>query len=515
MRAVATPANMTRLISNKKMNTDLGSPKTVPHFKIAGTPADRLGSHARASAPPLGVLLGSMDAGYLKVDRDYVIRDANSVALKWLEMEPADVIGRPFQAVSPKSPMNMLQNAIEGAIFTDRELPAYRRPDRWMEYHVYPESDGAILFFRDLTERKRLERSAQRTRALLQASLDALTSHIVILDSRGTVIASNLAWQRFAVTHELINEPIADPLNYLALYSEPLARRPEAGRIGEALRSVLTGRRRTARLIFASQLGGRVHWFQLSIARFNCEGEAYLVVANEDVTPMKEAQQALGEAAEQLLVLQEEERQRISEELHDSTMQHLVAIGLNVMTLKTQSTANDAMHGLLREVECSLDEASRELRSFTYLLHPPRLEEAGLRATLRQYLDGFSKRTGLATTFRAGPMLDTLSFALQKSFLRIVQEALANVHRHAAASRVGVDFRCMFGQLHLIISDDGRGIVGPAPPPEETPHMGVGLPGIAARLRQFGGELEIRSGPFGTRLHAVVPLNAAPLRVTA
>jgi signal transduction histidine kinase len=381
-----------------------------------------------------------------------------------------------------------------------------------MEFHVYPERDGAIVFFRDLTDRKHLEQSEARTRTLLQASLDALSAHIVILDSRGNIIAANAAWQRFATMYGLVASPAEQRLNYLALYCEPLARRPEAGQVGAALRSLLSGRRSRVRLVYTSQLSGHMQWFQLNAARFRCADDMYLVVVNEDVTAVKEAHHALGEAAERLLGVQEEERQRIAGELHDSTMQHLVAIGLNVMAMRTQDQLGETTLCRVREIEDSLEEASRELRSFTYLLYPPRLEEHGLCATLRRYVEGFASRTGLTTTLRAGPSIDSLPFDLKKAVLRTLQEALANVHRHASASRVRIDLRCLLGQLHLVVSDDGRGIGGGTLPSEAPSplRLGVGLPGIAARFRQFGGELEVRSGPGGTRLHAIVPLAATP-----
>ena len=264
-----------------------------------------------------------------------------------------------------------------------------------------------------------------------------------------------------------------------------------------------------------------MRWFQLSAARFQSSGEAHVAVTNEEVTAVKEAEQALGQVAERLLTIQEEERQCIAEDLHDSTVQHLVAIGLNVMTLKGQIGADARPLALLQEIEGSLDEASRELRTLTYLLHPPRLEKDGLQATLRNYVEGFARRTGLQVTFRANGAVDALPFALQRTILRIVQEGLANVHRHAGASRVSVDLRWLMQRLHVIVTDDGKGFQRAANAHGEmsaTPRLGVGIPGILARLRQFGGELQIWSESGGTRLHALVPLAAGasiPISVVA
>lgn len=407
--------------------------------------------------------------------------------------------------------MEKLTDAIERGIFADCEIRSHYRPDRWIELHVYPADEGAVVFFKDITDLRRSERQAAQARSLLQSSLDALSAHVVILDRTGTIVASNMAWQKFAVAHGLVSSPIDGHLNYITLYAEPLARCPEAKVIAEILSSLIAGRRRAARMVYSWLQDGRPCWFQLGAARFDCGGETYLVVTNEDVTAAKETQRALGEACNQLLTLQEEERQRIAEELHDSTAQHLVAIGLNVMGLKGGLLPGQKWHGLVREIEGSLEEASKEIRSLAYLLHPPHLEEDAFRLMVRRYVDGFCTRAGLRARVGVSPAVDTLPVALQRSTFRIIQEGLANVHRHASASRVSVDIRCLQGRLHLVVSDNGRGMSGSAKAggrSRQPSAMGVGIASMRARLRQFGGELQIQSGSKGTVLHATVPLCA-------
>jgi two-component system, NarL family, sensor kinase len=232
-----------------------------------------------------------------------------------------------------------------------------------------------------------------------------------------------------------------------------------------------------------------------------------------DITDAKQAKEALSELSGRLSSLREEERQRIAQELHDSTAQHLVAATLNLMTLKAKSVAYPGVHKLLETVEASLEEATRELRVFTYLLHPLALENDGLERTLRTYLDGFARRTGLSVHMDAVGKVDTLGFDLQCSLLRIIQEALANVHRHACATHVSISLRMTDSVLRLVIADDGRGMCGATGPVETiAARSGVGIPGMRSRLRDFGGSLDIRSSPRGTTLSALVPLDAATPR---
>ena len=207
------------------------------------------------------------------------------------------------------------------------------------------------------------------------------------------------------------------------------------------------------------------------------------------------------------LALQDEERRRIAQELHDSTAQHLVAIGLDLMKIRAGAAAGTKTLSILDEIEGSLEEAAKELRAFTYLLHPPALQREGLSATLGRYIEGFATRTGLKITLKSCSRVDQLSQQLQQTLLRVVQEALSNVYRHASATRVSVNFRCVGKKLHLVIGDDGQGT-------EETGHqngepfrLGVGIPGMIARMRQFGGNLDIQSGPNGTAISATVPVD--------
>jgi two-component system, NarL family, sensor kinase len=217
------------------------------------------------------------------------------------------------------------------------------------------------------------------------------------------------------------------------------------------------------------------------------------------------ATRQVNELSGQLLALQEEERQRIARDLHDSTTQHLVAANLGLSALEAEVRQSPAGRKVLTEVEAQLTEALRELRIFTYLLHPPNLEKDGLQATLRDFAEGFAGRTGLVARIRIPEEVDNLPPDLQRAILRVVQEALTNVHRHAGASHVSVDARTMSGRLVVRIRDNGYGMAGPDGPVR----FGVGIAGMRARLEQFGGDLRIRTGRAGTVVVASVPIPSA------
>jgi signal transduction histidine kinase len=217
------------------------------------------------------------------------------------------------------------------------------------------------------------------------------------------------------------------------------------------------------------------------------------------------ANRQVSELSGQLLALQEEERQRIARELHDSTAQHLVAANLGLSGLEGTVVATPASRSAFAEIERQLAEALRELRIFTYLLHPPNLAKDGLQATLRDFAEGFAGRTGLVARIRIPEEVDDLPPDLQRTILRVVQEALTNVHRHAGASHVSVWARILSRRLVVRIRDNGHGMASAARP-DRPIRLGVGVAGMRARLEQFGGSLRIRTGRGGTSILALVPI---------
>lgn len=228
-----------------------------------------------------------------------------------------------------------------------------------------------------------------------------------------------------------------------------------------------------------------------------------LVAVVADITERKLLEQRANELCESLATIQEEERERIAQELHDSTAQHLVAVSLNLMSLRPKTGLGNDEIKRWDDTKASLEEAMKELRTFSYLMHPPALQHDGLCSTIRQYTDGYRGRSGLDVRTRVNPEIDNLPYQMQRALLRIAQEALANVHRHAAATCVALNARCIADRVHLVVSDDGQRSKDECA--AFTP--GRGVSGMTARVHQYRGELRIRTGRHGTRVHAVLPMD--------
>jgi two-component system, NarL family, sensor kinase len=212
--------------------------------------------------------------------------------------------------------------------------------------------------------------------------------------------------------------------------------------------------------------------------------------------------EALQASSEQLLAARDEERQRIAVELHDSTSQHLAAMSLGLARLRLVSPEDGPGTAIINEIAKSLNEVAKQTRVLSYLMHPRNLARRGLSATVRQFLEGFAQRTGMEVALAAPVAVDRVPARLQHAALRIIQEALLNANRHAQARRVSVEISIDDTQFTVSIADDGRGMGSD----QDGPCLGVGIPGMHARAREFSGDLTISSDESGTRVTARLPL---------
>jgi two-component system NarL family sensor kinase len=226
---------------------------------------------------------------------------------------------------------------------------------------------------------------------------------------------------------------------------------------------------------------------------------------DEDRKDLIAAHEALRQASEALLRAQEDERQRVGQWLHDSTSWRLADLAAGLATLRRSATGA-ATRALLDEMEATLQEAVRETQALAYLARPAVLAREGLEAAVRGFIVGFSARSGLDVRLAVRGDLSAAAEPVQHAVFRVVQEALANVYRHAGASMADVELAAEAGQLTATIADDGKGFPGQVADAEGAP-LGVGVPGMRMRMEQLGGRLLISSGGSGVQVTAVVPLD--------
>jgi signal transduction histidine kinase len=240
------------------------------------------------------------------------------------------------------------------------------------------------------------------------------------------------------------------------------------------------------------------------------------VIVNEDVSARKTAERELNDSYNQMRALtgrlmqaQDDERRRIAQLLHETTAQDLAALKMLLARLnRTSDHLSDAERGALSE-SISLAELSMStVRTLSYLLHPPFLDEAGLPSALRWYANGFAERSGIKVDLEVPESFERLPLDTETALFRIVQESLINIHRHAQSDTARIRLRRDADALELEIQDRGRGI-----PTAALKHImsgegavGVGIAGISERIEQLGGRLEITSSDPGTIVHVQLPL---------
>jgi signal transduction histidine kinase len=219
------------------------------------------------------------------------------------------------------------------------------------------------------------------------------------------------------------------------------------------------------------------------------------------------ANQGLRELSVRLMKSQDEERRRIARELHDSVGQSLAALAMNLTAVNGDVERLMQTTKAISESLSLVQEMDQEVRTVSYLLHPPLLDEAGLASALRWYIEGYSERSKIQVALEVGDNFGRLPQELETALFRTVQECLTNIHRHSGSPVARVLLARSAEEIRLQVEDQGAGM------PEEkldelksagTP--GVGLRGMRERLRQLCGTLEVHSTGKGTTVEAVLPI---------
>lgn len=245
-----------------------------------------------------------------------------------------------------------------------------------------------------------------------------------------------------------------------------------------------------------------------------------ICVVATDMTELYGANQALKSSEEtlrhlsgRLLQLQDEERRRISRDLHDVTGQKLALLSMDLSSIAKHKeiAENEEIDRLVLESIALSNDVNREIRTLSYLLHPPLLDELGLASAVGWFAQGFENRTGIRVGVDIPAGFARLAPDAEVTLFRIVQESLANIHRYSGSSTAYVRARSNQGEVRLEIGDFGKGMTKEAKKTERgvVAPLGVGIQGMTERVRQLAGSLEIKSrSGKGTVVSAILPLSS-------
>ena len=224
----------------------------------------------------------------------------------------------------------------------------------------------------------------------------------------------------------------------------------------------------------------------------------------ERTRELSERTEQVRELSAKLLSLQDEERRRLARELHDSTGQMLAAMKMVLDEMRIEAKEPKFAALVNQSIELN-DEMSRQLRTMSYLLHPPLLDEVGLPSALRWYTEGFAERSAIKVDLQVSDGFDRLPQEMEIAIFRVVQECLTNIHRHSGSPTASVRLNRTNDAVDVEISDTGQGIASDRVRGDRIV-SGVGLMGIEERMRQFGGSVKVTSSENGTLVNAGIPL---------
>ena len=264
---------------------------------------------------------------------------------------------------------------------------------------------------------------------------------------------------------------------------------------------LLASRTDLSRSLFAATIGILVISLALSALMF----WIHYSLLSDELGERKSAENRLRQLSGQLMRVQDEERKRFARELHDGLGQDIVAAKISADILLDRYPRDRDISELSGMLQNSLSQT----RAISYLLHPPLLEEVGLASAVEWLIEGYTKRTGVVVAFQVPQQADRLPRNLELTLFRILQEALTNVYRHSKSAKADVSIQIQNNEVRLHVRDYGKGI------PEHTlsslddgNHVGVGLSGMKERVREVGGQLEIKSDRNGTQIDARMPIVA-------
>ena len=458
-----------------------------------------------ASATRYTNLYNLAPVGYFTMGLKGEIIQANLAGARLLGLERSRLLDYRFDAFVASADLPAFRTLLTRAFASqppetiEVRLAIKDKPPLTVLLQAYVSEDGleSHLVLTDITERRQAEvtlrASEERYRLLFENAGDMIFIH----DEEGQTLDANpMAVKLFGYTRL---ELMSMTLHQIESPEAPL---PTADRIARLLKE--------GHLTFETVLqckDGSLVPTEVNTRRIVWDGEPTFLGICRDITKRKEAEEKLRQLSARLLRHRDEEQRHIARELHDVIGQNLAAMTINLDFLLTSADRlpPEARQALL-DSEALAKQTAKEVRTFSFLLHPPLLEELGLGGALQDYVPGFARRSGIRVDLELPLEFGRMPQETELALFRVIQESLANIHRHSGSKTACITLNQTTDEVQLEVRDAGRGFVltpsesaGPASP------LGVGILGMQERLRQLGGRLHISSNSRGTIVRATLP----------
>jgi two-component system, chemotaxis family, CheB/CheR fusion protein len=484
----------------------------------------------------LNNLLTSVNIPIVMLGNDLHVRHFTPMAGRALNLRPSDV-GRPILEIKSNLEIANLENLLSEVIqdLTPKELDVQDRNGAWYSLRIRPyrtednKIDGAVMVIYDVDQLKHSLQEVRQARDFSQAIVETVPEPLVILDEELRVVIGNRSFYDAFHLHRLATEDklfyelgngqwntadLRQNLRRALIENKPfkdLEMEGEFQRIGHKVLA-LHGRRidlnDDKRKILLLSLADITHQKlterRMQTAHSTLEKNLKHAESSlrESAADLRQNREELRTLAARLLTTQEEERRRVSRELHDDLNQKLAMLEVDADRLAQQLPSSLEVGSAVQSLRDRVAEVSNDIRRVAYQLHPSILEHLGLGVALRSYCSEFSEREGIKVKFSVQARLASVPESIALCLYRVTQEALRNVAKHASAKSADVALEAKGNRLHLSIRDNGSGF-----DPATSQKGGIGLLSMKERVRLVDGEFILKaSRGHGTRIDVRVPL---------